>query len=94
MGARLIILEREEYKQLRDLLTNAGAGNGAVVVRKDVADDIDRDVLRDRAFDYDFGGDPDCVVDFVDRPDHYFISGEDMEFDKIVEECANDRKGG
>lgn len=69
--AQLRIIPREEFDQLAKLLgATGGPLKGCVLMPDDLAKELE---IVEGEYDYDFGGDPDVMVDLVFNEDHYFI---------------------
>lgn len=66
----LIILPDAEYAKIRELFS----GKGVIVMPKSLSDKYSNYNLRDKAAAYDFGGEADVWVDFVDTDEHFFVS--------------------
>lgn len=76
----LIILDDEKYQELCSLFS----GSAAIIISesalKEWAEECGYDLeqakkmAHEAAADYNFGGDFDCVVDFVGGPEHYFLA--------------------
>jgi hypothetical protein len=70
--ARLVILDDADFVAMSNTL---GTGGNVILLNRATlrAAGIDERLARERAREYDCGGDPELWVDLVGTPEHYFI---------------------
>ena len=69
----LVILSTKELNELRNLL--GGFDSALIIVEREAMEEagITEAQASDAADYYDFGGEPDVMLDVVDMPDHMFL---------------------
>lgn len=75
MSAMVKVIDPEDIPVLLKYFGLDGGNQGVVLVMPNVAKACD--VKNGYVHGYDFGGEPDIVIDIVSRPDHWFLLKEE-----------------
>ena len=73
MATLIVVSEKVLERIFEDVLPSAAViiVTGATLGEAGVSEEKARELAQD----YDFGGDPDVLVELVTHPGHYFLSG-------------------